>query len=123
MKSVLPHLAYVLLLVSEITLASPPVFDVKTTATSVIVKNLTTNDYMEMLINVDGCGKKVMVGPGGVVTIPLPTGQRHVDVKSVKLTPMRHLIAEARDNPRPMPQPVTDPKIIASMQPACLDLK
>jgi hypothetical protein len=36
---------------------------------------------------------------------------------------MRQLIAEAKANPQPVPQPVTDPKVIASMQPLCLDLK
>ncbi|MBE0619139.1 MAG: hypothetical protein IH605_00960 [Burkholderiales bacterium] len=123
MKAALQHFVLAILLVPAISLASPPVFDVQTTPTSVIVKNLTSDSYMEMLISVGGCGTKVMAGPGGVVTIALRNGQRHVDVKSVKLTPMRQLRAEARANPRPMPQPVTDPKIIASMEPVCLDLK
>jgi hypothetical protein len=31
----------------------------ETTSTSVIVKNLTSDNYMEMLIDVGGCGKRV----------------------------------------------------------------
>lgn len=125
MKTLLQRLSRAIpfVFVPAIALASPPVFDVQTTSTSVIVKNLTLDNYMEMLIDVGGCGKRVMAGPGGVVTMPISQGQRHVDVKSVKLTPMQQLRAEAKANPQPAPQPVTDPKVIASMQPVCLDLK
>ncbi|MDP1526834.1 MAG: hypothetical protein Q8M20_13555 [Rhodocyclaceae bacterium] len=123
MKTLLHRFVPVILIAPTIALAAPPAFDVQTTSTSVIVKNLTSDNHMEMLINVGGCGKKVMAGPGGVVTVPLQNDKRDIDVKSVKLTPMRQLIAEAKANPQPAPQPVTAPKIISSMQPVCLDLK
>lgn len=123
MTVALLHLIPTLLLVPAIALASPTAYDLRTTSTSVIVKNTTSENYIEMLISVGGCGTRVMAPPGGVVTIPMTSARRDVDVKSVKLTPMRQLIAEATANPQPVPQPVTDPKTIASMQPVCLDLK
>ena len=123
MARALPFLVFAFLSVPPIALASSSTFDVKTTATSAIVKNLTSDSYMEMLISVGGCGTKVMAGPGRVVTIPISNNRRNVDVKSVKLTPMRQLKAEAGTNLQPAPQPVTNPKVIASMQPVCLDLQ
>lgn len=98
-------------------------FDVQATSNSVVVKNLTTDNYMEMSIAIDGCGKKVMMGPGGVVTLPLENGKHQADVKSVTLTPMRELRAKANTNPKPAPQPVTDAKTLASIRPVCLDLQ
>jgi hypothetical protein len=125
MNSLQAHLycAITIMLVPAIALASPPVFDLQTTATSVIIKNLTSDNYMEMLIDISGCGKRVMAGPGGVVTIPISNVHRYADIKSVKVTPMRQLISDATTNLQPAPQPVTDPRVIASMQPVCLDLK
>ncbi|NMG46443.1 hypothetical protein GPA22_22280 [Aromatoleum toluvorans] len=123
MASALKHLVRALLCVPAVALASSAAFDVQTTSTSVVIKNTTSDSYMEMLINVGGCGKKVMAGPGRVVTVPTEGARRDVEVKSVKLTPMRQLRTEANLNPQPVPQPVTDPKILASMRPVCLDLK
>jgi hypothetical protein len=123
MKTVMHSLAWAILLSPAIALASPHAFDVQTTSTSVIVKNLTPDNYMEMLLDIGGCGRMVMAGPGGVVTVSFPNDQHRVDVKSVKLTPMHQLRAEAKANPKPPPQPVTDPKVIASMEPVCLGFK
>ena len=111
------------MLIPAIALASPHIYDLKTTSTSVIVKNLTSDNYMEMLLDIGGCRRTAMAGPGGVVTLSFPNDQHRVDVKAVKLTPMRHLRAEAKANPKPAPQPVTDPKVIASMEPVCLGFK
>ncbi|HEX8987038.1 MAG TPA: hypothetical protein VF816_03690 [Rhodocyclaceae bacterium] len=123
MTGALQQLARVLLWVPAIALASPSAFNVRTTSTSVIVQNTTTDNYMEMLISVGGCGTKVLAPPGQAVTIPITGARRDVEVKSIKLTPIRHLIADAKANLQPVPQPITDPKTIASMRPVCLELK
>ncbi|WP_143707433.1 hypothetical protein [Uliginosibacterium sp. TH139] len=98
-------------------------FDVQTTLNSVVVKNLTSDYYLEMLISIDGCGKKVMMGPNGSVTLPLESGKHQTDIKSATLTPMRELRARAASATTPPPQPVTDTKTLSSMRLACIDFK
>lgn len=96
-------------------------YDVKTTSDSVAFKNLT-DDYMEMVVSIDGCVKKIFVGPKRSSNLPLEGLRPIVSIKSVTLIPVGELRVQAkRTQSQPQPQPVTDPKILSSLKPACLD--
>jgi hypothetical protein len=95
---------------------------VRVTPTAVVVKNLTEDDYMKMRLSIGGCEKMVVMSPQHSVSVELDGLKPEVAVRSVELIPMQELGRQARAQPSaPPPAPVTDPKVIQTMRPVCLN--
>lgn len=97
-------------------------YDVRVTPTAVVVTNLTDDDYMKMRLSIGGCEKMVVMPPQKSGSVELDGLKPEVSVRSVELIPMQELGRQARARPSAaLPAPVTDPKVIQSMRPVCLN--